>query len=80
MKKFSVKVRKLPQASTAPCFFASARLVAVTATGGRADDRHDDVADKRVDDGTERGADNDADSEVDDVALHREFAEFLQHC
>ena len=28
--KFSVSVRKLPQASTAPCFFASARLVAVT--------------------------------------------------
>ena len=29
--KLSVSVRKLPQASTAPCFFASARLVAVTA-------------------------------------------------
>ena len=27
----SVSVRKLPQASTAPCFFASARLVALTA-------------------------------------------------
>src|SRR6185436_13667595 len=30
MRKFSVSVRKLPQANTAPCFFAAARLVAVT--------------------------------------------------
>ena len=30
MRKLSVSVRKLPQASTAPCFLASARLVAVT--------------------------------------------------
>ncbi len=28
--KLIVSVRKLPQASTAPCFLASARLVAVT--------------------------------------------------
>ena len=28
--KFSVSVRKLPQANTAPCFLASARFVAVT--------------------------------------------------
>ena len=31
MMKFSVSVRKLPHANTAPCFFASARLLAVTA-------------------------------------------------
>src|SRR5215469_14670780 len=31
MMKLIVSVRKLPQASTAPCFFASAKLVAVTA-------------------------------------------------
>ncbi len=30
MMKLIVSVRKLPQASTAPCFLASARLVAVT--------------------------------------------------
>jgi len=31
IKKFNVRVRKFPQASTAPCFLASARLPAVTA-------------------------------------------------
>ena len=92
MMKLSVSVRKLPQASTAPCFFASARLLAVTAfdspreivgeveaAGDRADDRHDDVADQRSDDAAEGRADDDADREVDDIALHREFAKFLQH-
>ena len=51
--------------------------VEVEAADQRADHRHDDVLDQRGDDLAEGGADDHADREVDDVALDREFAEFL---
>ena len=85
-------VRKLPHASTAPCFFASASVSAVTlldsadevvaeveAAGGGADHRHEDVADQRGHDATEGRADDDADREVERIALDGEVLEFLQH-
>src|SRR3954463_11107938 len=51
----------------------------IEAAGDRADDRHDDIADQRGHDAAEGRADNNADRQVDDIALHRKFAEFLQH-
>ena len=45
----------------------------------RADERHDDVVDQGIDDLAESRADDHADGEIDDIALHGEFSEFLQH-
>ncbi len=83
---------KIPQAKTAPCFFASANVVGsdlrrqrdevigeIEAAGDRADERHDDVADQRVDDGAEGRADDHADGEIDDIAAQREFLEVVEH-
>ena len=85
-------VRKLPHASTAPCFFASASVSAVTlldkpdevvaeieAAGDRADDRHENVADQRRHDAAEGRADDDADRKVEALPLIGEVLEFLQH-
>src|SRR5262249_53226373 len=92
IKKLIAKVRKLPQANTAPCFFASAKDVAVTfdesgrkewgeiePAGSGADQRHDDVADQRIDDRSERGADDHAHGKINDIAAHGEGLEFLEH-
>ena len=90
--KFSVMVKKLPQASTAPCFLASTRFGAcdgagqgnevvreVEPAGDRADDRHEQVADERLDDPPEGRADDHADREIDDVAAQGELLELLEH-
>lgn len=44
-----------------------------------ADGRHYDVGNEGTDYFSEGGADDDADCQVDDVPLHGEFFEFLQH-
>ena len=90
--KLMTMVRKFPHASTAPCFFASASVSAVTlldsadevvaeieAAGDRADHRHEDVADQRRHDAAEGRADDDADRQIERIALDGEVLEFLQH-
>src|ERR1700680_2325004 len=51
----------------------------IEAAGHGTNHRHKDVADRGLDDLAEGGTDDDADGEVDHVALHGEFAEFLEH-
>lgn len=43
-----------------------------TATGDRADDRHDDIIDKRCNNAGKGAADNDTDRQIDNIALRNE--------
>ena len=92
MMKLISTVMKLPQASTAPCFLASASDPAVTfgdspmkvvgeiqPSGNGADDRREDIADQRLHDVVESRADDHAHGQIGHVAANRKFPEFLQH-
>ena len=85
-------VTKLPQASTAPCFLASASVVGthlarqagevigeIETAGDRADTGMKMSPTSDVTMLAEGRADDDADREIEGIALDREVLEFLQH-
>ena len=54
-------------------------LVEALLPDDRADDRHDDVLHQAHDEQAERGADDHRDGQVEDVALHDELLEVVEH-